>query len=71
MTDAHLDPRWEWAEIPNFGSAEPGYIPIRCRHLDVVDVEGTVAGERKVVSRLCQTCDTQFQVGDYGAAQWP
>jgi hypothetical protein len=56
-----LDPRWEWHEIHDFGSASPTYIKGRCRHTQVVPVLG-LTGDR--VAWLCLTCDGQLPSGD-------
>lgn len=58
MSDAVLDPRWEWMLIERMGMGDE-WIKVRCRHVEVVPVEA-VAGE--VVAQLCLTCDTQFAV---------
>lgn len=59
--DRPLDPRWEWIEVPEMGKP-PGTLYLRgaCRHTEVIDVESLVTGD--VLSRLCVTCDTQFEV---------
>lgn len=54
------DPRWEWVETWTLCSAEPTYLRVRCRHLEVVPVE-SMAGE--VVAHLCLTCDAQLDGG--------
>lgn len=64
MSEPELDPRYEWVEIRDFGSAGPEYIRGRCRHLEVVPV--TANGE--TVAQLCTTCDTQLPAP---VQEWP
>jgi hypothetical protein len=57
MSEAKLDPHWEWVQVINFGDAAPQYVRGRCNHLEVVPVEST---DGEIVAHLCQTCDTQL-----------
>ena len=57
MSGLELDPRWDWIEVPELGSAEPRYIKGRCHHLEVVPVKSVTGDE---VARLCRTCDAQL-----------
>jgi len=52
-----LDARYDWVEIAEFGKPGPEYIRGRCRHLEVIPVEGVFGG---VVAQLCLTCDEQL-----------
>jgi hypothetical protein len=52
-----LDPRWEWIEATTCSDPGPRWVRARCRHLEVIPVEG-LSGE--VVAHLCLTCDTQL-----------
>ncbi|MFI0262533.1 hypothetical protein ACH4OW_26230 [Streptomyces sp. NPDC017056] len=55
------DPRWEWVEIPEFGSPSQ-WIKGRCNHLDVVPVceKDLLGDDGPVVEHLCRTCDQQL-----------
>lgn len=58
MSDAELDPRWDWVEITTWGGVESRYVKGRCNHIDTVPVESTVTGER--LATLCLMCDAQL-----------